>query len=67
MTRSETPRRLARFVVEREGDGFRLEIGDEDGGKLELTATEEQLDVIVEALDDVLADSDEFLDDDDDE
>lgn len=65
MTGSGTPLPLARFRVERHEEGYRLEIEDEAGGRLELLASAEQIDVIVEALDDVLAEDDALADEDD--
>ncbi|MDB5510398.1 MAG: hypothetical protein JWL93_2867 [Hyphomicrobiales bacterium] len=65
MTGSGTPLPLARFRVERHDEGYRLEIEDEAGGRLELIASAEQIDVIVEALDDVLAEDDALADEDD--
>ncbi|MDB5597657.1 MAG: hypothetical protein JWM36_4618 [Hyphomicrobiales bacterium] len=47
--------RLARFTVTRDGDAYLMHIEDESGGRLDLSATAEQIDVIVEALDDLLA------------
>ncbi|MDB5649081.1 MAG: hypothetical protein JWL62_601 [Hyphomicrobiales bacterium] len=47
--------RLARFTVSREGNDYRIHVEDEAGGQLDLAATAEQIDVIAEALDDLLA------------
>lgn len=46
---------LARFTIEREGDDYLLNIEDEDGDTLALTASFEQLDLISEALEEHLA------------
>jgi hypothetical protein len=57
---------LAHFTIEVAGDGYVLNIEDEDGSQLELSATPEQLDLIAEAieehLDTDLADLDEVKD-----
>ena len=46
---------LSRFTIEREGDDYLLNIEDEDGDTLALTASFEQLDLISEALEEHLA------------
>jgi hypothetical protein len=51
-------RALAEFTITRSGDGYQLRIVDDAGEPIELTATFEQLDVMIEALDEAL-DSDE--------
>jgi hypothetical protein len=48
---------LARFSIEAGEGGFQLQIEDDSGETLSLFATEEQIDVIVEALDDALEDN----------
>jgi hypothetical protein len=61
---------LSRFTIERDGEGFLLNIEDEEGDTLELTATFEQLDLISESLEEHLAfDSDDpdLLDDEEEE
>lgn len=50
---------LARFTAKQAPDGFTLHIEDGSGGMLELAATRDQLDVIADALDDLLADTEE--------
>jgi hypothetical protein len=50
---------LSRFTAKQGGDSFTLHIEDESGGTLELAATRDQLDVIADALDDLLADTEE--------
>jgi hypothetical protein len=56
--------RLARITVTRDGDAYLMQIEDEAGGRLDLSATAEQIDVIAEALDDLLAmDDAEKIDD----
>ncbi len=53
-------RTLARFTASPAGDGgFTLHIEDDGGETLELAATRDQLDVIADALDDLLADTEE--------
>lgn len=58
---------LAKFTIVDEDEGFRLHIEDDSGGKLELTATAEQLDLIAETIDDLLGGDDavDALEDDD--
>jgi hypothetical protein len=46
---------LSRFTIERVGDEFTINIEDEDGDTLELTASFEQLDLISESLEEHLA------------
>ena len=46
---------LARFTIVAADDEFQLHIEDDGGDTLELTATAEQLDLIVEALDEALS------------
>lgn len=61
---------LSRFTIERDGDDYLLNIEDEDGDTLALTASFEQLDLISEALEEHLAfdvDEPDALDDDDEE
>ncbi len=52
-------RTLSRFTATQAGDGFTLHIEDGSGTTLELAATRDQLDVIADALDDLLADTEE--------
>jgi hypothetical protein len=52
------PRQLARFSITETEDGYRLQIEDDLGHTLELMADDEQLDMIIEALDDALGDED---------
>ena len=64
-------RTLAQFSITADGDGdYTLHLEDDDGETLEFTASYEQLDLIVEAIGELL-DSDEedalAVDDDDDE
>lgn len=54
---------LSRFTIERDGDDYLLNLEDEDGDTLALTASFEQLDLISESLEEHLA----FDDDDPDE
>ena len=49
---------LARFTIEPNGDDYLLLIEDEDGETTELTATLEQLDLIGEAVDQLLEQDD---------
>ena len=53
---------LERFSIARAADGFLITIEDDSGETLELTATEDQIDLITEELDRVLEDdADESL------
>jgi hypothetical protein len=45
---------LKRFDVEGGGDAFILRIEDADGNVIDLQATRDQLDMLADALDDVL-------------
>jgi hypothetical protein len=60
---------LSRFTIERDGDEYLLNIEDEDGDTLSLTASFEQLDLISESLEEHLAfdDADPDLIDDEEE
>jgi hypothetical protein len=66
-TQSE-PKSLAKFTISEGGEGFRLHIEDDGGETLELVATADQLDLIAEAVDALLAkdDSADAVDDDED-
>ena len=48
------PRTLSRFAVEPAGDGFLLTLADAGGGVVRFSATEEQLDVLADLIDDAL-------------
>jgi hypothetical protein len=61
---------LSRFTIERDGDEYLLNIEDEDGDTLALTASFEQLDLISESLEEHLAFDDadpDMLDEDEEE
>ncbi len=49
---------LARFEVGGSGKVFTLHVEDENGNKLELVASRDQLDVIADSLDDILLQDD---------
>ena len=49
---------LARFTIEPNGDGYLILIEDEDGETMKLSATLEQLDLIGEAVDQLLEQDD---------
>jgi hypothetical protein len=53
------PRTLSRFTVTPQdgGTGFRLHIEDESGEVLEVDATRDQVELLTDALDDALAES----------
>lgn len=53
-------RNLARFNIREAEEGYSLHIKDNSGQTLELLATDEQLDLIIEALDEVLGDDDDI-------
>lgn len=59
-------RQLARFSITEAEDGYRLHIEDDQGQTLELLANDEQLDLIIEALDEALGsdDADDEFDED---
>lgn len=60
-------KKLAKFTAVPEGEEFQLHIEDDGGDTLELTATREQIDVIVDSLDELLAQDDTLDEVDDDE
>jgi hypothetical protein len=47
-------RELTRFTITEREDGFRLQIEDDSGRTLELHASEDQLDMLIDELDSVL-------------
>ena len=51
-------RKLARLTLSPAGEGFRLHIEDDGGHVLEITATRDQLDILADALDDLLLTAD---------
>lgn len=57
------PKPLERFEFEETEEGYLLTIGAEGGESLTLEVTPEQMDVIIDALNDVLGGDDEFDDD----
>jgi hypothetical protein len=52
-------RELTRFVITEREDGYRIRIEDDSGRVLELSATEEQLDMIIDELDAVLGEDED--------
>jgi len=60
-------RTLAQFSITADGDGdYTLHLEDDDGETLECTASDEQLDLIVEAIEEVAEiEEDDLLDGDD--
>ena len=54
-----TAKKLAKLTITEAGEGFSLHIEDEAGHVLELTATREQVDLIVDTLDDLLEEGDD--------
>jgi hypothetical protein len=59
--------KLAHFSVVAEGRGFRLHVEDEEGEMLDLSATYDQIELIADALDDLLATDDSDDEEGDDE
>ena len=51
---SADPRPLSRFAVEPAGDGFLLTLEDAAGAVARFTASEEQMDVLADLIDDAL-------------
>ena len=51
-------KKLAKFTITEAGEGFNLHIEDEAGHVLELLATRDQLDVIDDALEELLEQDD---------
>ena len=45
---------LAKFTIDKGGDEYRLHIENDAGDAMELSATQEQLELLAEALDDLL-------------
>ena len=59
---------LTHFSISQEPDGYMLHLEDEDGDEIEMSATFEQLDLIVEAINEQLDnDEEDALTADDDE
>lgn len=58
MAAKSSPKALAKFTVSKSGDAYAIHVEDDGGGVLELTATDEQLDVISEAIDNLLSEDD---------
>ena len=52
------PQKLKRFHIEQHDEEFLLRIEDEGGGSYEVSATHDQIDLILDSLDDAL-DADE--------
>lgn len=56
---AETIPALTQFNLAETDDGYVLEIGGSDGALLQVAATAEQIDAIIEALDALLSDEDD--------
>lgn len=54
--------KLAKFTIEPDGDGYLLQIEGDDGESLELVASVEQLDLLGEAIDQLLEQEDAVAD-----
>jgi hypothetical protein len=52
-------KKLKRFHVEQSGEGFQMDVEDDSGHILSLTATREQVDLIADKLDEMLSESDD--------
>ena len=52
-------RQLARFAISVRADDFILHLEDEAGEKLDFSATPEQLDAVIDALDELLSENEE--------
>ena len=52
-------KKLSKFTITEAGVSFSLHIEDEAGQVLELSATREQIDLIVDTLDDLLEEGDD--------
>jgi hypothetical protein len=65
----ETSNALTQFRIERSDEGYQLHIEDDSGASVEFQVTRDQLDVICDHLDEILAEDDvaEASDDEDDE
>lgn len=63
------PQKLKRFHIEQDDDVFMIRLEDDAGGSFAVTATHDQIDLILDSLDDALdADEEaEGLDEDEDE
>lgn len=60
---AETIPALTQFNLAETDDGYVLEIGGSDGAVLQVAATAEQIDAIIEALDALLSDEDDEVED----
>ncbi len=54
---------LTQFNLAETDDGYLLEIGGSDGSTLQVQASPEQIDAVIEALDALLSDEDDAVDD----
>ena len=54
---------LTQFNLAESDDGYLLEIGGSDGAVLRVAASAEQIDAIIEALDALLSDEDDAVED----
>jgi hypothetical protein len=55
------PKKLAKFTFSESEEGYVLHIEAEGGDKLDLEATPEQLDAIIDGLDDLLSEDEEEI------
>ena len=54
---------LSQFNLAESDDGYLLEVGGSDGSVVRVAATAEQIDAIIEALDALLSDEDDAVED----
>ena len=60
---AETIPTLTQFNLAESDDGYLLEIGGSDGAVVRVSASAEQIDAIIEALDALLSDEDDAVED----
>lgn len=61
MAKNQTAKALAKFSVVPGGEGYQLHIEDDGGDTLELSATYEQMELLVDTLDELLEADDSAL------
>ncbi|GGH13438.1 hypothetical protein GCM10007036_12030 [Alsobacter metallidurans] len=58
-TQTDKPQSLGKFTVTPSDGVFHMRIETEEGAVLDLTATRDQIDILADALDDMLAETEE--------
>lgn len=53
---------LKQFILSETPDGYLIEIEGDDGGSMAVTATPEQIDAVIDALDDLLSEGEAAAD-----